>query len=146
MTKDVYSELKDLLTIPQTLRELEKRQTEIEKKLALLIKTAGAPPVAVETRGRPAGKKTAPKAKPKGAPRGRRNASGAGKMSMLDLIGSVLKGRKTPMSIGEIHDAIVRGNLYTGKSTNLKRLVSVSLYRNPDKRFQREGRGKFKLA
>ena len=147
MAKAVYPELKDLFSIPQTLKKIEKRQEEIEKMLAVLIDRTSSSELKPRKKGPGAPKKKGvPRKRKKGVVRAKRKAARSGKKSVIELIASVLKGKKKPLSIAEIHDAIVSQKIYTGKSQDLKKLISVSLYRNPKNIFERKGPGKFKLA
>lgn len=147
MAKAAYPELKDLFSIPQTLKKIENRQAEIEKMLALLIeKSSSSESKPRKKRPGPSKKKGVPAKRKKVVVRAKRKAARSGKTTVIDLIATVLKGKKKPLSIAEIHDAIVGRKLYTGKSQDLKKLISVSLYRDPKNMFERKVPGKFKLA
>jgi len=147
MAKAVYPELKELFSIPQTLRKIEKRQAKIEKILASLIGKTSSSGLKVKRKGPGApGKKGVSRTRKEAVVRAKRKTARSGKKSVNDLIASVLKGKRKPLTVSQIHDAIVSNKIYTGKSQDLKKLIAVSLYRNPKNMFERKGRGKFKLA
>ena len=149
MAKDLYSELKSLFSIPHTLGKIEKRQVEIEKMLDRLIRMTASSGASATSRGAALRrKKAAPKPRVRGkAPaKAKRKVARAGKKPMTQLIASVMKGKKRGLTVAEIHDTLIGKKMYTGKSTNLKNLISVTLYRNLNKLYKRVGPGKFTLA
>ena len=142
MTNPIYSEIKSLLEIPETLKKIQKQQQEIEKKLDKLMKMASS-----DKKGDKKFflKKGTDKPSRKDSKRSSRTPS-THRSSNQDLIASVLKGKRKPLSINEIHDIIIQNNLYKGKAKDLKRIISVTLYQNKKGVFRRVGPGKFKLT
>ena len=160
MANDIYKSIRALLEIPNTVQKLERQQKEIERRINDLIETVSAsgmkstaepsvPKVEVpapkprkKTTKRKAAKRRAPKKKT--AKRAVKRAPAAGDPSISDMIESVLKGKRKPLTITEIHAGIVEKKVYTGKSQNLKKMISVVLNRKP--MFERTAPGKFRLA
>jgi len=155
MTNDIYKSIRALLEIPRTVQQLERQQKEIERRLDDLIKivssseakktTAPSSIPAVEPVPKPrkrTPKRKAPKTKT--ARRVVKRAPAAGGPSISDMIETVMKVKRKPLSIAEIHDGIVKRKMYTGKSQNLKKMISVVLNRKA--MFKRTAPGKFKLA
>jgi hypothetical protein len=77
---------------------------------------------------KPAKAKTTPKAK-KDATRAKSGAK-EGKLSLLDAAAEVLKGRKNPMRIGEVYDAVIEKGLWKpGAGKTPKATLSAAVNR-----------------
>lgn len=70
----------------------------------------------------------------------------AKQLTLVGAIQAVMEKKKSPMSVKEIEEAIVKAKIYKTNSQNLSKMVQVNLYRNTKNRFAKVKPGLFALA
>jgi|GEM_PF-385873 len=108
-------------------------------------KKTKAPPAAKK----PATKKSANKATVREAAAKKRRARTRNRTAqppLSSVIVEILKTRKKPLRVNEIHDALLNEKKYKTKAKNFKAIVRNILYKNEKELFEKAGPGAFTLA
>lgn len=101
------------------------------------------------TSGKTAGKGTKPQAAPKRPTRAKSGAQDGKRLSLLDAAYQVLKGRKNPMKVSEIYEAVIEKGLWkpgkgkTPQATLAAGVVMEINKKGEESRFVRVDRGSF---
>lgn len=133
----------DKIATDELSRELQRRQRRLPKlktkrnQLYAQLKEVEAE-ITLLGGDQPAGRSSRGKARGETPRKRPRNEA-----SLPDAIAQVLKGRKKPLGVGEIAEAVQKQG-YRSSAKNFRTIVNQALVR--DERFKQAERGKYRLA
>ena len=141
-------ELQNLIATKKKLDILQGKKKTIEKELGSVKKQINSledsmikigkkkPAVRRKKVGKKAARKTARKTRRKRVVQ----------PSLSSLIVEILKEKKRPMKVNDIHDTLLKEKKYKTVAKNFKANVRILLYKNEKGLFKKVGPGKFGLA
>ena len=141
-------ELQNLVAVKKKLDILQGKKKAIEKELGSVKKQINSLEISMIKIGKkkPAvrRKKVGKKAARKPARKTRRKR--VVQPSLSSLIVEILKEKKRPMKVNDIHDTLLKENKYKTVAKNFKSNVRILLYKNEKRLFRKAGPGEFGLA
>ena len=133
-------DLNKLITAKKKLDTLNAKRAALEKELASTNKQIDSLQRSLSKLGPTP---TVPK-KGKKKPAKRKSRRRIKQPSLSSVVTEVLKPKKKPMSVNEIHDAVLSKG-YKTRAKAFKSQLRILLYKNEKKLFRKVGPGKFKL-
>jgi uncharacterized Zn finger protein len=124
---------------------MARRTAQTTKKATPRKKKTKALPAAKK----PASKKSADKATVREAAakkRGARTRTRTAQPPLSAVIVEILKTRKKPLRVNEIHDALLNEKKYKTKARDFRAIVRTMLHKNENELFEKAGPGTFTLA
>ena len=136
-------DLQKMVLTKGKLDSLEKKKTDLEKSLAAVNKQIDSlqgslGKTGARGPGRPKGKPTKKKVK--------RTRKRIAQPSLSSVIVEILKEKKKPLKVNEIHDAVLKEKGYKTKAKNFKANLRIMLYTNKKGLFKKVKPGLFGLA
>ena len=130
-------ELENLIASKKRLDVLEDKRKTLERELASVSRQ-------IDSLEHSISPKMARKAARKSVKRPRRKR--IRQPSVPSLIVEILKEKKRPMKINDIHEALLKEKNYKTRAKNFKTNVRIVLYKKERGLFKKVGPGKFTLA
>ena len=141
-------ELQNLVAVKKKLDILQGKKKAIEKELGSVKKQINSLEISMIKIGK---KKPAVRRKKVGKKAARKPASKTRRKrvvqpSLSSLIVEILKEKKRPMKVNDIHDTLLKEKKYKTVAKNFKSNVRILLYKNEKRLFRKAGPGEFGLA